>query len=152
MRVADFIKAVVKDLPKRKERGQPFEINGWVRTMDLLPLIHVKTLAGSRPILARIVKAGFAEERRAGCRLLYRLSKKFKTWDSANMAALELDRFKAPAGWVTLTKYARKERRTVRGIQYRIDGSGIEQRIFRNPRSVPYYRRTDLDRLVSKAS
>ena len=151
MRVADFIKAVVKELPKREACGQPFEINGWIRTMDLLPLIRVKTLAGSRPILARIVKAGFAEERRAGWRLLYRLSKRFKTWDSANVAALELDRFTAPAGWVTLTQYARKQRRTVRGIQYRIDGMDIPTRIYKTPRPVPHYRSTDLDRILRKA-
>ena len=151
MRVADFIKAVVKELPKREACGKPFEINGWIRTMDLLPLIRVKTLAGSRPILARIVKAGFAEERRAGWRLLYRLSKRFKTWEDANIAALELDRFTPPKGWVTLTQYARKLRRTVRGIQYRLDGTDILWRVYKTPRPVPHYRRTDLDRLLRKA-
>jgi len=127
------------------------DIDGWIRTMDLLPLIRVKTLAGSRPILARIVKAGFAEERRVGWRLVYRLSKKFKTWEDANIAALELDHFTPPKGWVTLTQYARKQRRTVRGIQYRIDGQDIPVRIYKTPRPVPHYRRTDLDRLLRKA-
>ena len=151
MRVADFIKAVVKELPKYERCGKPFEINGWIRTMDLLPLIQVKTLAGSRPILARIVKAGFAEERRAGWRLMYRLSPKFKTWADAHTAAKELERFTAPKGWVTLTQYARKLRRTVRGIQYRIDGTDIATRIFKTPRPVPHYQAADLDRLLRKA-
>lgn len=124
------------------------DIDGWIRTMDLLPLIGVKSLAGSRPILARIVKAGFAEERRAGWRMLYRLSKKFKTWDDANVASQELERFTPPKGWVTLTQYARKLRRTVRGIQYRIDGHDIPVRVYKTPRPVPHYRRADLDRLL----
>jgi len=127
------------------------DIDGWIRTMDILPLIGVKTLAGSRPILARIVRAGFAEERRVGWRLLYRLSKRFKTWDDANVASQELERFKAPDGWVTLGQYARKLRRTVRGIQYRLDSTDIAYRVYKTPRPVPHYRRIDLDRLLRKA-
>jgi len=124
----------------------------WIRTRDILPLIGVKTFSGVRLPLERIVKAGFAEERRVKHdRLIYRLSKKFKTWADAHIAAIELERFKAPKGWVTLTQYARKNRRTVRGIQYRIDGSGIDWCVYKTPRPVPHYRRADLDRLLRKA-
>jgi hypothetical protein len=149
MRVADFIKAVVKAKPMHVERAQPADLSGWIRTKDLLPFIGVKTLAGIRTPLERIVKAGFAEVKLITKKnLAYRLSPKFKTWDAAHNAAIELDRFKAPAGWVTLTQYASKQRRTVRGIQYRIDGQEIPVRILKTPRPVPHYRRTDLDRLL----
>jgi DNA-binding transcriptional regulator PaaX len=128
------------------------DIDGWIRTKDLLPLIGVKTLAGIRTPLERIVKAGFAEMKRiTKTNLAYRLSKKFKTWADAHDAAIELERFKAPKGWVTLTQYARKHRRTVRGIQYRVDGMDIYTRVYKTPRPVPHYRRTDLDRLLRKA-
>jgi hypothetical protein len=153
MRVADFIKAVVKAKPMHVERAQPADLSGWIRTKDLLPLINVKTLAGIRTPLERIVKAGFAEVKLITKKnLAYRLSKKFKTWDNAHIAAIELERFTAPKGWVTLTQYARKQRRTVRGIQYRIDGSGIDWCVYKTPRPIPHYRRTDLDRLLRKAS
>ena len=128
------------------------DTDGWIRTKDILPLIGVKTLSGVRLPLERIVKAGFAEERRVKhYRLIYRLSKKFKTWADAHIAAIEFERFTAPKGWVTLTQYARKHRRTVRGIQYRIDGSGIDWCVYKTPRPVPHYRSTDLDRLLRKA-
>lgn len=153
MRVADFIKAVVKAKPMHVERAQPADLSGWIRTKDLLPLIGVKTLAGIRTPLERITKAGFAEVKLMTKKnLAYRLSPKFKTWDDAHNAAIQLDRFKAPAGWVTLTQYARKERRTVRGIQYRIDGMDIPTRIYKTPRPVPHYRPSDIDRLLRKAS
>jgi hypothetical protein len=152
MRVADFIKAVVKAKPMHVERAQPADLSGWIRTKDLLPLIGVKTFAGVRLPIENIVKAGYAEEKRAGKRLLmYRLSPKFKTWADAHTAAKQLDRFTAPAGWVTLTQYARKQRRTVRGIQYRIDGMDIATKVFKTPRPVPHYRSTDLDRILRKA-
>jgi len=152
MRVADFIKAVVKAKPKHVERALPADLAGWIRTKDLLPLIGVKTFAGIRTPLERIVKAGFAEVKLITKKnLAYRLSKKFKTWDAAHTAAIELDRFKAPAGWVTLTQYARKLRRTVRGLQYRVDGQDIPIRILKMPRPVPHYRASDLDRLLRKA-
>jgi len=152
MRVADFIKAVVKAKPKHVERAQPADLSGWIRTKELLPLIGVRSFAGIRGPLARLVRTGFAQERRIGsARLVYQLSAKFNTWAEANDAAIELERFKAPAGWVTLTQYARKQRRTVRGIQYRIDGMDIDTRVYKTPRPVPHYRRTDLDRLLRKA-
>jgi hypothetical protein len=126
--------------------------DGWIRTKQVVPLIGVKTLAGVRLPIENIVKAGYAQEKRAGKRLLmYRLSPKFKTWADAHNAAIELERFKAPAGWVTLTQYARKQRRTVRGIQYRIDGMDIDTKVFKTPRPVPHYRSTDLDRILRKA-
>jgi len=125
------------------------DADGWIRTIHIIPLLGLKSLAGARGPIARIVKAGFAEERRVRHNLFtYRLSPKFKTWTEAHAAARELERFKAPAGWVTLTQYARKLRRTVRGLQYRIDGQDIPVRIFKTPRPVPHYRRVDLDRLL----
>ena len=134
-------------------KGDPTDraADGWIRTKEVVPLIGVKSLAGVRMPIENIVKAGYAEEKRVGHALMYRLSPKFKTWADAHTAAKELERFTAPAGWVTLTQYARKLRRTVRGIQYRIDGSGIPTRIFKTPRPVPHYQRVDLDRLLRKA-
>jgi hypothetical protein len=126
---------------------------GWHKTTEVVRLLGYTTRAGVSLPLSRIVKAGFAEQKtiRRG-RFIYRLSPRFKTWAAAKAAAEALDKFKAPKGWVTLSEYARKHDRTVRGVQYRIDGSGIEQRVLRNPRSVPYYRRADLDRILRKAS
>ena len=126
---------------------------GWIRTIDVAPLLSLNTIAGVRVPIARIVRAGFAEERRIKHnRLIYRLSPRFKTWAKAHEAALALEAFKTPEGWVTLTQYARKSRRTVRGIQYRIDGADIARKVFRTPRPVPHYRKADLDRLLRKAS
>jgi hypothetical protein len=126
---------------------------GWIRTIDVAPLLSLNTIAGVRVPIARIVRAGFAEERRIKHnRLIYRLSPRFKTWALAHQAALSLEAFKTPEGWVTLNQYARKSRRTVRGIQYRIDGADIARKVFRTPRPVPHYRKADLDRLLRKAS
>ena len=134
-------------------KGNPTDpaADGWIRTREVLPLIGVKSFAGVRQPIENIVKAGFAQQKRVGHALMYRLSPKFKTWADAHTAAKELERFTAPAGWVTLTQYARKLRRTVRGIQYRIDGTGIATRIFKTPRPVAHYRATDLDRILRKA-
>jgi hypothetical protein len=151
MRVTDFLKAVRKEIHKHVEPS--VSDYGWIKTMDIVPLLGMKTLAGVRGPVARIVKAGFAEERRIKYnRLAYRLSPRFKTWTKAHEAALALEAFKAPEGWLTLTQYARKNRRTVRGIQYRIDGADIDRKVFRTPRPVPHYRKTDLDRILRKAS
>tara|TARA_R110000822_G_scaffold227739_1_gene360335 strand:+ start:129 stop:578 length:450 start_codon:yes stop_codon:yes gene_type:complete len=135
-------------------KGDPTDraADGWIRTKEVIPLIGVKTLAGVRLPIENIVKAGFAQEKRVGQRLLmYRLSPKFKTWADAHTAAKELERFTAPKGWVTITQYARKLRRTVRGIQYRIDGTGIATRTFKTPRPVAHYQAADLDRILRKA-
>jgi hypothetical protein len=121
---------------------------GWVKTVQVVALLGYKTLAGVRLPIQRIVKAGFAQEMRiTRNRFAYRLSPRFKSWPAAQAAAETAGKFKAPKGWVTLSEYSRKRRRTVRGVQYRIDGTGIPFRIFRNPRSVPYYRKSDLDRV-----
>ena len=134
-------------------KGDPTDpaADGWIRTREVLPLIGVKSFAGVRQPIENIVKAGYAQQKRVGHALMYRLSPKFKTWADAHTAAKELERFTAPKGWVTLTQYARKLRRTVRGIQYRIDGTGIATRIFKTPRPVPHYQRVDLDRILRKA-
>ena len=126
---------------------------GWHKTTEVVRLLGYTTRAGVSLPLARIVKAGFAEQKtiRRG-RFIYRLSPRFKSWATAKAAAEALDAFKAPKGWVTLSEYARKHRRTVRGVQYRIDGMALPVRILRNPRSVPYYRQSDLDRILRKAS
>lgn len=136
-------------------KGDPTDraADGWIRTKAVIPLIGVKTLAGVRGPIENIVKAGFAQEKRVGARILmYRLSPKFKTWADAHAAAKELERFTAPKGWVTITQYAGKLRRTVRGIQYRIDGTGIATRIYKTPRPVAHYQAADLDRILRKAS
>ena len=151
MRVADFIKAVVTDAPMHAKRAEPTD--GWIKTMDLLPLIGITSLAGARPILARLVRCGFAKEKRQGqWRLSYKLSPKFKTWGDAHTASILAERFKAPRGWITLTQYARKHRRTVRGIQYRIDGTGIDWCVYKTPRPVCHYRESDINRILRKAS
>jgi hypothetical protein len=121
---------------------------GWVKTTEVIQLLGYNTRAGVSLPLARIVKAGFAERKTVSRnRFIYRLSPKCKTWPAAKAAAEAAGKFKAPAGWVTLSEYARKRDRTVRGVQYRIDGTSIPVRILRNPRSVPYYRKADLDRV-----
>jgi hypothetical protein len=120
---------------------------GWVKTTEVIQLLGYNTRAGVALPLARIVKAGFAERKTVSRnRFIYRLSPKCKTWPAAKAAAEAAGKFKAPAGWVTLSEYARKHDRTVRGVQYRIDGMALPVRILRNPRSVPYYRQSDLDR------
>ena len=151
MRVTDFLKAVTKEMPMHIERAVCDD--GWIRTIEVAPLLGLKTLAGVRGPIARIVKAGFAQERRIKYdRLVYRLTPRFKTWPKALEAVLALEEFKSPDGWVTLTQYARKKRRTVRGLQYRIDGMDIARKVFRTPRPVPHYRKADLDRILRKAS
>ena len=57
-----------------------------------------------------------------------------------------------PVEWVSLSKYAREKRRTVRGIQYRLDDVKLPSRVYRIPRPVKHYRRADLDRLLRKVS
>ena len=151
MRVTDFLKAVRKEMPMHVERAVSYD--GWIKTKDIVPLLGLKTLSGTRGPIENIVTAGFAQEKRIPHgRLIYKLSPKFKTWADAHLAALELLRPKVPAPWVTLFEYARMKRRTVRGVQYRIDGMDIPCRLFRIPRPVKHYRKADLDRILSKAS
>jgi hypothetical protein len=121
---------------------------GWLKTTEVVRLLGYTTRAGVSLPLERIVKGGFAQRKtiRRG-RFIYRLSPRFKTWAAAKDAAEALEKFMAPKGWVTLSEYAHKHRRTVRGVQYRIDGMALPVRILRNPRLVPYYRKSDLDRV-----
>jgi hypothetical protein len=122
--------------------------DGWVKTVEIVRFLGYTTRAGVALPLERILKAGLAERRSVRRnRFIYRLSPKFKTWAQAKAAAESIATFKAPAGWITLSEYARKAKRTVRGIQYRIDASAIPSRVLRNPRPVPYYRKADLDRV-----
>ena len=67
-------------------KGDPTDpaADGWIRTKAVIPLIGVKTLAGVRGPIENIVKAGYAQEKRVGHALMYRLSPKFKTWADAH--------------------------------------------------------------------
>jgi hypothetical protein len=153
MKPKDYADLLMRTQPAAQKNCADDTPEGWHKTNEVVRLLGYKTRAGVSLPLARIVKAGFAEQKtiRRG-RFIYRLSPRFKSWAAAKAAAEALDKFKAPKGWVTLSEYAHKHRRTVRGVQYRIDGTSIPVRILRNPRSVPYYRKADLDRILSKAS
>jgi len=126
---------------------------GWLRTRDIVPLLGLKTMSGARLPLERMIRAGFVEYRKlSSVRFIFRLSPKFRSWADAHAKAVELEKPVAPEGWVTLAAYARHNRRTVRGIQYRIDDAGIPFRLFRIPRLSRHYRKADLDRILRKAS
>jgi hypothetical protein len=148
MKPKDYAALLMRNQISALPNCDDYTPEGWVKTTEVIQLLGYNTRAGVALPLARIVKAGFAERKTVSRnRFIYRLSPKFKTWPAAKAAAEAAGKFKAPAGWVTLSEYARKRDRTVRGVQYRIDGTSIPVRIFRNPRSVPYYRQTDLDRV-----
>jgi hypothetical protein len=153
MKPKDYAALLMRSQPAPQQHFAEDTPEGWLKTIEVVRLLGYNTRAGVSLPLARIVKAGYAERKtiRRG-RFVYRLSPRFKTWPAAKAAAEALEKFKAPKGWVTLSEYARKHARTVRGIQYRIDGTSIPVRILRNPRSVPYYRQSDLDRVLRKAS
>ena len=153
MKPKDYAALLMRSQPTAQPNNADDAPEGWHKTTEVVRLLGYNTRAGVSLPLARIVKAGYAERKtiRRG-RFVYRLSPRFKTWPDAKAAAEALEKFKAPKGWVTLSEYARKHRRTVRGVQYRIDGTSIPVRILRNPRSVPYYRQSDLDRVLRKAS
>jgi hypothetical protein len=148
MKPKDYAELLMRTQPAVQKNYADDTHEGWHKTTDVVRLLGYTTRAGVSLPLSRIVKAGFAEQKtiRRG-RFIYRLSPRFKTWAAAKAAAEALDKFKAPKGWVTLSEYARKHRRTVRGVQYRIDGMSLPVRILRNPRLVPYYRKSDLDRV-----
>jgi hypothetical protein len=148
MKPKDYADLLMRTQPAAQKNCADDTPEGWHKTIEVVRLLGYNTRAGVALPLARIVKAGYAEQKtvRRG-RFIYRLSPRFKTWAAAKAAAEALDKFKAPKGWVTLSEYAHKRRRTVRGVQYRIDGMALPVRILRNPRSVPYYRKTDLDRV-----
>ena len=148
MKPKDYADLLMRTQPAAQKNCADDTPEGWHKTIEVVRLLGYNTRAGVALPLARIVKAGYAEQKtvRRG-RFIYRLSPRFKTWAAAKAAAEALDKFKAPKGWVTLSEYAHKHRRTVRGVQYRIDGMALPVRILRNPRSVPYYRKSDLDRV-----
>jgi hypothetical protein len=153
MKPKDYAALLMRSQPSPQQHFADDTPEGWLKTIEVVRLLGYNTRAGIALPLARIVKAGFAERKTVSRgRFVYRLSSRFKTWAAAKAAAEALEKFKAPKGWVTLSEYARKHRRTVRGVQYRIDGTSIPVRILRNPRSVPYYRQSDLDRVLRKAS
>lgn len=148
MKPKEYAALLMRTQPTEQPNCSDHTPEGWQRTTEVIHLLGYNTRAGVSLPLARIVKAGFAERKTVSRnRFIYRLSPKFKTWPAAKAAAETAGKFKAPKGWVTLSEYARKHDRTVRGIQYRIDGTSIPVRILRNPRSVPYYRQSDLDRV-----
>jgi len=153
MKPKDYAALLMRSHPAPQQHFADDTPEGWLKTTEVVRLLGYKTRAGVSLPLARIVKAGYAEQKtiRRG-RFIYRLSPRFKSWAAAKDAAEALEKFKAPAGWVNLSDYARKHRRTVRGIQYRIDAALIPVRIFRTPRPVPHYRKSDLDRILRKAS
>lgn len=148
MKPKDYADLLMRTQPAAQKNCADDTPEGWHKTIEVVRLLGYNTRAGVALPLARIVKAGYAEQKtiRRG-RFIYRLSPRFKTWAAAKAAAEALEKFKAPKGWVTLSEYAHKHRRTVRGVQYRIDGMALPVRILRNPRSVPYYRKSDLDRV-----
>jgi hypothetical protein len=148
MKPKDYAALLMRNQISALPNCDDYTPEGWVKTTEVIQLLGYNTRAGVALPLARIVKAGFAERKTVRRnRFIYRLSPKFKTWPAAKAAAEAAGKFKAPAGWVTLSEYARKRDRTVRGVQYRIDGMSLPVRILRNPRSVPYYRKADLDRV-----
>ena len=148
MKPKDYADLLMRTQPAAQKNCADDTPEGWHKTIEVVRLLGYNTRAGVALPLARIVKAGYAEQKtvRRG-RFIYRLSPRFKSWAAAKDAAEALEKFKAPKGWVTLSEYAHKHRRTVRGVQYRIDGMALPVRILRNPRSVPYYRKSDLDRV-----
>jgi hypothetical protein len=148
MKPKDYAELLMRTQPAAQQNCPDDTPEGWHKTTEVVRLLGYNTRAGVALPLERIVKAGFAQRKtvRRG-RFIYRLSPRFKTWAAAKAAAETIDKFKAPKGWVTLSEYARKHRRTVRGVQYRIDGMALPVRILRNPRLVPYYRKSDLDRV-----
>lgn len=150
MKSAGIIQRLLEEIRKSGCREDEETPSGWTRTRDLPALIGYETLAGVRLPLRKMVKAGFAEEMRMKRgNLAYRLSPKFKTWKEAWQKTKENRRFHPPKGWVSLSVYAKMRRRTVRGIQYRIDGSDISYKLFPAQRMIRHYRKADLDRLIA---
>ena len=126
---------------------------GWLPTKDIVPLLGLRTISGARLPIEEMLKAGLIEFRRLSpVRFIYRLSPKFKSWADAAAKARELSKPVVPAEWICLSRYARLNKRTVRGIQYRIDDAGLTSKVYRIPRPVKHYRKADLDRLLRKAS
>ena len=136
----------------RKEKGNDVP-SGWLRTKDIVPLLGLRTISGARLPIENMLKAGFIEFRKLSTvRFIYRLSPKFDSWLEAATKAHELTKAKVPAEWISLSRYARKNHRTVRGIQYRIDDAKLPSRVYRIPRPCRHYRKADLDRVLRKAT
>jgi len=148
MKPKEYAALLMRTQPTAQPNNADPSPEGWVKTVEVTRLLGYRTRAGVALPIARIVKAGLAERKTTSRgRFIYRLSPKCKTWPEAQAAAEAAGKFKAPKGWVTLFEYARKHDRTVRGVQYRIDGTSIPVRILRNPLCVSYYRQSDLDRV-----
>lgn len=152
MRVADFLNAVAVESRRAMACGQTVP-NGWLLTKDIVPLLGVSTMSGVRLPLQRMITAGYVERMELSpVRFAFRLSPRFKSWAEASRKAADLFKTAVPVEWVSLSNYARKKRRTVRGIQYRLDEVKLPSKVFRVPRPVKHYRRADLDRLLRKVS
>lgn len=152
MRVADFLNALTDEARKAKPGTRTLR-DGWLLTKDIVPLLGVSTMSGARLPLERMIKAGYVERIEiTPVRFAFRLSPRFKSWAEASRKAADLFKTFVPVGWVSLSNYARKKRRTVRGIQYRLDDAKLPSKVFRVPRPVKHYRVADLDRLLRKAS
>lgn len=152
MRVAEFLNAVAEEARKAKPGTRTLR-DGWMLTKDIVPLLGFSTMAGVRLPLQRMISVGFVERiELSPVRFAFRLSPRFKSWKEASRKAGELLKTFVPVEWVSLSKYAREKRRTVRGIQYRIDDAKLPCRVYRVPRPVKHYRRADLDRLLRKVS
>lgn len=152
MRVADFLNAVADEARKARPGTRTLR-DGWMLTKDIVPLMGVSTMSGVRLPLQRMISAGYVERiELTPVRYAFRLSPRFKSWQEASRKACELFKAAVPVEWVSLSKYAREKRRTVRGIQYRLDDAKLPCKVFRVPRPVKHYRKADLDRLLRKAS
>ena len=152
MKLEDYIEQVIgeyKDSVRTKKACAASL--GFLPTRDIVPLLGLKTLAGARLPLERMMNAGFVERKQINpVRFSFRLSPRFKSWAKAAEEARRLEIPTIPAGWVSLTNYARKNKRTVRGIQYRIDDARLPFKVIRTPRPVKHYRAADLDRILRK--
>lgn len=152
MKLEDYIEQVIGEYKDSVRTKKATAVSlGFLPTRDIVPLLGLSTLAGARLPLERMIKAGFVERKHINpVRFAFRLSPRFKSWAKAAEEARRLQIPSVPAGWVSLTNYARKNKRTVRGIQYRIDDAKLPFKVIRNPRPVKHYRAADLDRILRK--
>ena len=88
---------------------------------------------------------------------VYRPRPPFKTIRQASEGVAQSLSDKVPAGWVRIIDYSYGARISHVAIRARVERSNLEPRYFKTPRGVSglhrnaYYRKADLDRLVSKA-
>lgn len=152
MKLEDYIEQVIGEYKDsvRTKKATAASL-GFLPTRDIVPLLGLSTLAGARLPLERMMKAGFVERKYINpVRFAFRLSPRFKSWAKAAEEARRLLIPSVPTGWVSLSSYARKNKRTVRGIQYRVVDAKLPFKVIRNPRPVKHYRAADLDRLLRK--